>query len=155
LCASVTAAAGDDGNQFRAVFTNTSNPVLTATTTAATLSVISGQSQTITFGALASVTYGDADFAISATATSGLPVSFTASGYAASHPPGACQSAPTTRIRSASAQARFEEMPSVVIWPRLLRASVSSTALVCVSGDDRSRKRFDASSRREKLAPPD
>ena len=40
------------------------------------------QPQTIAFNPLASVTYGDADFAISATATSGLPVSFTASGDA-------------------------------------------------------------------------
>jgi len=40
------------------------------------------QSQTITFSPLAGVTYGHADFAISATATSGLPVSFTASGNA-------------------------------------------------------------------------
>jgi alpha-tubulin suppressor-like RCC1 family protein len=36
--------------------------------------------QTITFGALASKTYGDPDFAISATASSGLTVSFAASG---------------------------------------------------------------------------
>jgi hypothetical protein len=36
--------------------------------------------QTITFGALANKTYGDADFAVSATASSGLTVSFTASG---------------------------------------------------------------------------
>ncbi|HWS90011.1 MAG TPA: aryl-sulfate sulfotransferase [Pyrinomonadaceae bacterium] len=36
--------------------------------------------QTITFGALAGKTYGDADFTVSATATSGLPVSFAASG---------------------------------------------------------------------------
>jgi YDG domain len=38
--------------------------------------------QTITFGALTNRTYGDADFAISATATSALPVSFTAGGNA-------------------------------------------------------------------------
>ena len=38
--------------------------------------------QTITFSPLVGVTYGDADFAINATATSGLPVSFTASGDA-------------------------------------------------------------------------
>ncbi len=37
---------------------------------------------TITFGAVANRTYGDADFAISATATPGVPVSFTASGDA-------------------------------------------------------------------------
>jgi hypothetical protein len=40
------------------------------------------QTQTITFGSLATRTYGNADFAISATATSGLPVTFTASGAA-------------------------------------------------------------------------
>ncbi|MCA1554456.1 MAG: hypothetical protein LC737_08760, partial [Chloroflexi bacterium] len=36
--------------------------------------------QTITFGALANKTYGDADFTVSATASSGLAVSFSASG---------------------------------------------------------------------------
>ena len=36
--------------------------------------------QQITFGALANKTFGDADFTVSATASSGLPVSFTASG---------------------------------------------------------------------------
>ncbi len=36
------------------------------------------QSQTITFGTLAAKTYGDADFTVSATASSGLPVSFSA-----------------------------------------------------------------------------
>ena len=45
-----------------------------------------GTAQTITFSPLAGVTYGDADFAISATATSGLPVSFTASGAASVQP---------------------------------------------------------------------
>ena len=40
--------------------------------------------QTITFAPLAAKTYGDADFAINATATSSLPVSFTASGTPAS-----------------------------------------------------------------------
>ena len=37
-------------------------------------------SQTVAFAALAGKTYGDADFSVSATASSGLPVSFTASG---------------------------------------------------------------------------
>ncbi len=36
--------------------------------------------QTITFGALANKTYGDADFGVTATASSGLAVTFTASG---------------------------------------------------------------------------
>ena len=38
--------------------------------------------QTITFAALVGRTFGDADFAITATSTSGLPVSFTATGNA-------------------------------------------------------------------------
>lgn len=38
------------------------------------------KAQTITFGALADKTFGDADFDVSATASSGLTVSFTASG---------------------------------------------------------------------------
>jgi chitinase len=37
-------------------------------------------SQTIAFGALASKTYGDADFSVSATASSGLAVAFAAAG---------------------------------------------------------------------------
>ena len=40
----------------------------------------SNQNQTITFGPLANKTYGDADFNVTATASSGLPVSFTAAG---------------------------------------------------------------------------
>jgi hypothetical protein len=36
--------------------------------------------QTIAFGALANKTFGDADFSVSASASSGLPVSFAASG---------------------------------------------------------------------------
>ncbi len=41
---------------------------------------IAKASQTISFGALSGKTFGDADFTVSATATSGLAVSFTASG---------------------------------------------------------------------------
>jgi uncharacterized repeat protein (TIGR01451 family) len=41
---------------------------------------IAKASQTITFGALADKTYGDADFSVSASASSGLAVSFSASG---------------------------------------------------------------------------
>jgi hypothetical protein len=44
--------------------------------------VVTKASQTISFSPLATVTYGVPDFPISATATSGLPVSFTASGNA-------------------------------------------------------------------------
>ena len=46
-----------------------------------TVSITVGKAnQTITFGALANKTFGDPDFSVSATATSGLPVSFAASG---------------------------------------------------------------------------
>jgi MBG domain/Divergent InlB B-repeat domain/Kelch motif len=50
------------------------NKTITATFTTAS------QNQTITFGPLADKTYGDADFNVTATASSGLPVSFTATG---------------------------------------------------------------------------
>jgi hypothetical protein len=53
---------------------NVSAASATATATTAKLN------QTITFGALADKRYGNADFNVSATASSGLPVSFTASG---------------------------------------------------------------------------
>src|SRR5439155_9121729 len=41
---------------------------------------IAKANQTITFGALSGKTFGDADFSVSATASSGLTVSFTAGG---------------------------------------------------------------------------
>lgn len=44
------------------------------------ITVIAKANQTIWFGALANKTYGDADFTVDATATSGLAVSFAASG---------------------------------------------------------------------------
>ncbi len=44
---------------------------------------VTGADQSITFGTLSARTYGDAPFAVSATASSGLPVSFTASGACA------------------------------------------------------------------------
>jgi len=46
---------------------------------AATIQVLKGN-QTITFGALPNKTFADVDFSVSATATSGLTVGFTASG---------------------------------------------------------------------------
>ena len=51
-----------------------SSPALTGATSSAF--DITQASQTITFGALANKTYGDLDFAVSATASSGLAVSF-------------------------------------------------------------------------------
>jgi hypothetical protein len=52
---------------------------LTGGTASASLEVLQA-TQTITFGALTSKTFGDADFTVSAAASSGLPVSFTAAG---------------------------------------------------------------------------
>jgi hypothetical protein len=45
-----------------------------------TVCFVNKQTQTINFAPLADKTYGDADFQVSATATSGLPVTFAASG---------------------------------------------------------------------------
>lgn len=47
-----------------------------------TLTVVQGTSQTITFGSLANVTYGTPPFILSASASSGLPVSYSVSGPA-------------------------------------------------------------------------
>jgi WD40 repeat protein len=54
-------------------------PCITGVTTMC-ISVALPKAQTITFGALAGKTFGDADFPVSATSSSGLPVSFAASG---------------------------------------------------------------------------
>jgi MBG domain/MBG domain (YGX type) len=62
-----------------AVVASLSNANYQATDASGTL-VIAKASQTITFAALADKTYGDADFIVSATASSGLTVSFSAAG---------------------------------------------------------------------------
>ena len=54
------------------VYTNSVSSTFTQT--------VNKANQTISFGALASKTFGDADFTVSATASSGLAVSFSASG---------------------------------------------------------------------------
>jgi len=67
-------AVSASGYKYRAVFTNIGGSV---ETTAATLTV-NKASQTITFNTLPNKTYGDADFGISASASSGLTVTFSA-----------------------------------------------------------------------------
>src|SRR6266545_4959752 len=62
-----------------AVLASLSNANYQATPISGTL-VIGKASQSITFDALAGKTFGDADFTVSATASSGLPVSFNANG---------------------------------------------------------------------------
>ena len=57
----------------------TGGGLFTSSSSTAALTV-NQASQTITFGALADKTYGDANFNVSATASSGLPVSFAAAG---------------------------------------------------------------------------
>ncbi len=56
------------------------NPAPSGGTSNTVQFTINAASQTITFGALANKTYGDANFTVSATASSGLAVSFAASG---------------------------------------------------------------------------
>jgi hypothetical protein len=51
-----------------------------ATTDASFTLTVGKADQTITFGALANKSVGDPDFSLNATATSGLPVNFSASG---------------------------------------------------------------------------
>ena len=66
----VTAAYDDGTGDFVQILGGTAT---------ATIQVLKGD-QTITFGGLPNKTFGDADFSVSATTTSGLAVSFTASG---------------------------------------------------------------------------
>ena len=71
------AVAGDAGSYT----VTATNSLGTATSSAATL-VVNRLSQTITFGALATKTYGDAAFAPGATAASGLAVSYASANTA-------------------------------------------------------------------------
>ncbi|MGB8339294.1 MAG: hypothetical protein WCD07_05125, partial [Burkholderiales bacterium] len=59
-----------DGYQF--------TPVITSNAVTLTVTGVPQVAQTITFGALSGKTFGDAPFTVSATASSGLPVSFSA-----------------------------------------------------------------------------
>ncbi|GEM_PF-2342720 len=62
---------------------STTNYVLTpASFVNGTLTVVTGSSQTINFGALPNTVYGVAPFALNATASSGLPVTFSVTGPA-------------------------------------------------------------------------
>jgi large repetitive protein len=69
-------------NGWQGLVTSTGAPFAaeTACTSYAAKGGVLYQKQTITFAALAGKTYGDADFGVSATASSGLAVTFTASG---------------------------------------------------------------------------
>jgi uncharacterized protein YjbI with pentapeptide repeats len=63
---------------FRVKVSDSSSPHIQTDTQLLTM-IVHG-TQTITFGALAGKTYGDPPFAVSATASSGLPVTFTVTG---------------------------------------------------------------------------
>ena len=80
---------GLSGNQYRVVAENSQS---TATSAGAALTV-NPKAQTITFGALAPVSYGGAAFALGATASSGLAV-----GYSSSNPSVATVSGNTVTI---------------------------------------------------------
>ena len=73
-----SAAAPTNAGSY-AVVASLTNANYQATNATGTL-VIAKVDQTITFGALASKTFGDLSFTVSATASSGLPVSFSATG---------------------------------------------------------------------------
>jgi Bacterial Ig-like domain (group 2)/PASTA domain len=60
--------------------TSTISATQSGITGSTVLTVTGLAAQTITFGPLANKTYGDPDFAVGATASSGLPVSFSAAG---------------------------------------------------------------------------
>src|SRR5207245_1768496 len=72
----IASVALTDAGSYDVVVTNSCG---SATSTGATLAV-NKKTQTITFDTLSNKAYGDADFNVSATATSGLTVSFIASG---------------------------------------------------------------------------
>ncbi|MBI4265749.1 MAG: Ig-like domain repeat protein, partial [Acidobacteria bacterium] len=87
-------------------------------------------SQTIAFGALADRTYGDADFTIGATGSSGLPVSFTAAGSctvtgSTVHltAAGSC-----TITASQSGNATYEAAPDVSQTLSIAKATLTVTA---------------------------
>lgn len=65
-----------DGNRFRVIV---ANGVASDVTSESVLLTVGKASQTITFGPLSSKTYGDAPFALAATASSGLAVTFVSS----------------------------------------------------------------------------
>ena len=64
---------------LRVDFTPTDTATYMSTFKTVQINVLSGN-QTIAFGPLAGKTYGEPDFAVAATASSGLPVTFTATG---------------------------------------------------------------------------
>jgi hypothetical protein len=78
----LSAAAGttDETNPADATTGKLGDITATSITVHVVAATPTTQNQTITFGALSNKTYGDADFTVAATASSGLAVSFTASG---------------------------------------------------------------------------
>ena len=76
----ITAAEGPNTLIVYAYAANGNPSSWNSSSVAFTVSPPTKSDQTITFGALSDKTFGDADFDVSASASSGLPVSFTASG---------------------------------------------------------------------------
>ena len=77
--AASTVLNAGNGQTLHVEFTPTDSANYTTATKDVSINVLKGD-QTITFAALADKTFGDADFAVSATASSSLTVIFTASG---------------------------------------------------------------------------
>jgi CSLREA domain-containing protein len=99
-------------------------------------SVTNGKTdQTINFGALGNKTFGDPDFTVSATASSGLPVSFSASGACtvnvnAVHPTGAGSCTITAKQ---AGDANFNPAPDVPRGFSIAKAATSTTVLSSVN----------------------
>ncbi|AMV41026.1 hypothetical protein VT85_26560 (plasmid) [Planctomyces sp. SH-PL62] len=70
------------GAALRSLSDSNGNTTASVSAAAYITNTLLGQAQTINFDLLPDKTYGDGDFVISASASSGLPVSFTASGEA-------------------------------------------------------------------------
>ncbi len=115
--------------KYKAVMTTT-NGAVTPTLNDVTVCFVNKQTQTINFGPLANKTFGDPDFQVSATATSGLPVSFSASGNCTVTGdmvhitgPGSC-----TITASQAGNGSFEPAPNVQ-QTFLIAKAVTTTAL--------------------------
>jgi hypothetical protein len=77
---STTATSSSAAGSYPSTCAGAVDPNYTFTYVPGTVTVVGKTDQTITFGPLGDKTYGDPSFGVSATASSGLPVSFNASG---------------------------------------------------------------------------
>jgi hypothetical protein len=134
------ASAGTSTITVQGVGSDSSTKTTTGTLTIGAAAV--PQNQTISFGSLSAKTYGNADFAVSATSTSGLSVTFTTAG--------ACSnSGSTIHITSAgtcTVTAHQSGNGSYNAAPDVARAFTVNTKSVAVSSVSASNKSYDGTS---------